>query len=250
MRCADLEQQRSDYGIQLQEAREGLAEMQGHLQALQEEGLHKEQALQDRDEQLHRASDENQKLLRSYNEKQAAFTDLDTRIKTAQAHLGKKVKENTMLRDHIDKQKMQILELQNHLNTEKSESSKLQNALDLHRKHAEKVQNMANDQAKEWQEKFFALQQQTQQDKIRISELEKIEAEYRQMYNVFSKIKTFIGASATLPQPPMSGMSGIADNAAAIDITPPSSPSSQLSAVQDSLFSSPSSPPPRKTLFE
>ncbi|MEZ5315351.1 MAG: hypothetical protein R3E91_03975 [Chlamydiales bacterium] len=121
-------------------------------------------------------------------------------IHKAQQHLGKKVKESTILQDLSERQKHQIAELQKVLNKQENELGRLQNSLDLQQMHEQKLQSMANERtqaaeslAKDWQEKYLVLQQELQEKINRLSELQKMQENYDQMVETVSSLKQILG---------------------------------------------------------
>lgn len=124
----------------------------------------------------------------------------DAEMRQAQAHLAKKVKEATILRDMAERQKEQLAELQGTVNTQKNELERLTSSLNLQQQHEQKMAEMAKERnqaaealAKEWQDKFLALQQQTQEERTELAALQKIRDEYDQMALTVANLKNILG---------------------------------------------------------
>ncbi|MCB1180908.1 MAG: hypothetical protein KDK55_02645 [Chlamydiia bacterium] len=131
----------------------------------------------------------------------------ETEIKKAQQHLAKKIKEATLLRDMVERQKMQLGQFQSNAANHKAEIERMQNSLNLQRMHEEKIQIMAKDRTqaaealvKEWQEKYFLLQQEWQSAKAQLLEFQKMKKNYEQMTTAFNSLKGFLNKTFG-PQP-------------------------------------------------
>lgn len=125
--------------------------------------------------------------------------ELEAEWKRAQQHLAKKIKEATLLRDMIERQKMQIIQIQNSAANQKIEVERMQNSLNLQRIHEEKIQAMSKERAvvaenlaKEWQEKYFHLAQESQPLRVELAELQKMRKNYEQMSGAFLALKSFL----------------------------------------------------------
>lgn len=126
--------------------------------------------------------------------------EAEAELRKAQQHLAKKVKESTILRDLADSQKIQIMELQAGIEKQTTEIERLQNSVNLQRAHDEKLQEMmkeraqaAENQTKEWENKYLALQQDLEEKKGQLIELQKLRKTYEQMASTFSSLKTILG---------------------------------------------------------
>lgn len=110
-------------------------------------------------------------------------------LRQAQQHLAKKVKEATLLRDLSERLKVQHSEQEEIVQKLKAEMDRLQNQLNLQKRHEEKLELMVD----EWQEKSRELQDQLQNNRDEILELQKVKKQYDQMSNKFSDLKSFLG---------------------------------------------------------
>jgi len=112
------------------------------------------------------------------------------------------VKETTILRDLAERQVGQIAESQGTLSKQKNELERMQNTLNLQQLHEEKLQQMAKERAqaaetltKEWQEKYLCIQQEWQENKAQLIELQKRREDYDQMAATVSNLKSILGKS-------------------------------------------------------
>jgi len=127
----------------------------------------------------------------------------ESEIHKGQQHLAKKVKESTLLRDLAERQKEQLLELQASIDQQKNQIDQMQNRLNLQQMHEEKLQAMAKERAqsaeesaKEWQNKFLSMQQDWQEQKTELVELQKMRQQYDQMASTVSNLKNILGKNA------------------------------------------------------
>lgn len=119
----------------------------------------------------------------------------EARIKVAQQHLGKKVKEATLMNEKLDEQKVQIASLQESLNHFKAKMSEMESSfekqLQEEKKQQEKLkENLGNveKQASEWKEQYLKVQ----------DNLKTLEEKQQQLQTLFTNLGHVIGAQQNL----------------------------------------------------
>ncbi|MFC2049352.1 hypothetical protein ACFLR2_01610 [Chlamydiota bacterium] len=132
----------------------------------------------------------------------------EAELRQAQQHLAKKVKETTLLQDLAESQKLQLLELHALIEKQKSELERLQNSIHLQRVQDEKMLEVEKERAralenqiKEWENKYLALQKDWEEKKGQLHELQQLRKTYEQMASTFSNLKTILGHNLDPSQP-------------------------------------------------
>lgn len=130
----------------------------------------------------------------------------DAEIRKAQQHLAKKVKENTILHDVLERQKIQNNELQKVVDKQKGEIEKMNNHLNIQRTQEEKIHVDSKEKlqaaeriTKEWQDKYVTLHQEGQGLKTQLLEMQKIKKHYEHLLSTLSSLKQFLGKTLDTP---------------------------------------------------
>ncbi len=129
-----------------------------------------------------------EKIEESYNQNLAQFQDRELRIKVAQQHLAKKVKETSVLTEQLDDARVQNSEMQNSLSQSQMKISEVQNSLELQIQHEKRLQEQLHNtikfsegQVAKWEEKYFRIYEKWQESEMRIKELKIIEDKHNHM---------------------------------------------------------------------
>lgn len=126
----------------------------------------------------------------------------ESRLKTAQQHLAKKMKEAALLSEQVDKQHVLLLELQQQYELAKTQAGHLQNNIEMYQKQEKKLQEQLHDalkatesQVAKWEEKYFKMYDKWQESEAAIRELKKFEEKHHQMQSLLTNLGTFMGSS-------------------------------------------------------
>lgn len=179
----------------------------------------------------------NKRLQESHAEKQ----DLDNRLKTAQQHLAKKVRDSSLTNERMEEQKSKINEQQNQLYLLQVKIGELKNSLVMEAEHqkrqalkeAEVLKNKEL-QIHRLEEKYFQLHEKWSQTEAELRELKKVEERFREMQSLFSNLGSFLN---TTPFKPPS---------TPLELPKPEpfpEPAKEISSVQVSFFDTPSQKP-------
>jgi chromosome segregation ATPase len=137
--------------------------------------------------------EDSQSILTRHQDEQEA------RLKVAQQHLGKKVKEVALMNEKMDDQKSQITELQASLNLLKVKMSDMQGVFEQQLQQEKKLQEQlhesvrfAEGQVIKWEEKYLKSH-----EKLKI-----LEEKQHQMQSLFASLGNVMGASSLAAQFP------------------------------------------------
>ena len=192
---------RSEYESQMQEALRSFSQKEiAHEESLERcyikmrEMAQRHAELVEEREMLYKKGEGHQKFLAKFEKEhsllqtslkntQLQYEEMEAELIQTGQLLAKKVKETTLLGDLVESQKNQIMELQ---------------ALNAQLVHSgtQAIENLT----KEWQNKYFALQAEMEEQKGQLIELQKLRTTYEQMASTFSNLKTILGS--TLEPPP------------------------------------------------
>lgn len=131
--------------------------------------------LKEKQEKEHEWDGTKMKLQSDLQAHRLRLEDVETELHQAQQHLGKKVKESTLLRDQTERQKVQLEEqgvelerLKSQRNAVKDQEDKLRSQLEM------------------WQQRADGLQDQLQEQRDEISDLHKVKKQYDQIKNALN----------------------------------------------------------------
>lgn len=144
------------------------------------------------------------RLQESFVEKQ----DLDSRLKTAQQHLAKKVRDSSVITERMEEQKAKINEQQNQLYLLQVKIGELKNSLDMEAEHQKRqtlkeaeVLKSKELQIHRLEEKYFQLHEKWSQTEAELRELKKVEERFREMQALFSNLGSFLNTTPIKPAP-------------------------------------------------
>jgi chromosome segregation ATPase len=161
--------------------------------------------VESKNEQIKSIINENQRQQRIIENLHAEISDKNSDFKLAQQHLAKKVKENTILQDFLEKKKIEALEVKNDFNRSYAKVEELENRLQLQKSHEEKLQSFVTTQIDEfkseikiWEEKHGSLQGKNNKLTQENQELLKIKSDFEQMQGLLGNLKLFMGGNVPI----------------------------------------------------
>ncbi len=177
------------------EAEQQLAELEGVLKE-QESRLHEH-------EQYVRAVDQGkQELFVECEQLKTLLEESETRLKVAQQHLAKKVKEATLLNERVEEQQASLNDLTGTVENQRNLLVQLQAHVELYQKQEKRLQEQLHEalkgtesQVSKWEEKYFCMYDKWQESEMRVSELKKFEEKHHQMQSLLANLGTFMGGS-------------------------------------------------------
>lgn len=175
-----------------------IKELEDALQKHHRELHEKELEVEENNGQILGLSQEKLRLEETLSNVTRYQEEQDARIKVAQQHLGKKVKEVTMLSEKIEEQKEQLADLQTSLEQTKAKMSEMQNSFDQQQQQEKKHQEQLHEtirfsesQIVKWEEKYLKTYE----------KLKAMEEKQQQMQNLLSNLGNVMG-SYSMPQTP------------------------------------------------
>lgn len=140
-------------------------------------------------EQLQNQQKENERVL---------LEESESRLRIAQQHLAKKVKEVTVLAGQYEELQRQYEEIKATLEVTKGRAFEMQGTIDSLKEALRSVDS----QAAKWEDKYSRLYDQFQEGELRYRELKKIEEKFVQMQLMLANISSVMGIHSPLTQPP------------------------------------------------
>lgn len=203
-----LKEEWLDLSNRLEEALEWRTETERHLQAFYQKREEEEKKLQDELELLERICQEKEYLKEEKEKMSLLLEENETRLKIAQQHLAKKVKETALLNQKIEEQQVHVTELFQLTESQKLQLLQLQSSLDLYQKQEKRLQEQLHEALKgteshvmKWEEKYFQIYDKWQESEARVRELKKFEEKHYQMQSLLVNLGSFMGTSLSSPAP-------------------------------------------------
>lgn len=129
-----------------------------------------------------------------------SFNDSESRLKVAQQHLAKKVKETALLNEKVEVQHLNLKDMTQTLDQQRNQILQLQSTVDHFQKQEKRLQDQLNEtlkssesQIKKWEEKYFHMYDKWQESENKIRDLKLIEEKYNQMQNMVANLGNFMG---------------------------------------------------------
>lgn len=179
--------------------------------------------------------------------------ETESRLKVAQQHLAKKVRETTLLSEKNEEYRVQQLELQSGLDAAKAKIIELQSNLEMEGQHQKRLQEQYQEglksfeaQALKWEEKYFQMQEKWQEAETQIREFKRVEERHAKLQQVLNHLGNLLGTPLSLPISPLD-LPHLFDQAQAeVDKS-----LTEKEPPQQLLFETPNTPKRyRETLFE
>lgn len=177
---------------------------QAEHQLIQLESLAQEQRmhLQEHTHQILSLDQDKQMLLLECQQLKNLLEDSEARLKVAQQHLAKKVKEAALLNEKLEEHHNHLIDLEQITEEQKSQLAQLQSHVDLYQKQEKRLQEQLHEalkgtesQVAKWEEKYFRMYDKWQESENRIRDLKKFEEKHQQMQSLLANLGTFMGAS-------------------------------------------------------
>ena len=167
---------------------------------------HQETQLQELKQQLQHRFQEKQSLEGERDQLKTLLEESETRLKVAQQHLAKKVKELALLSEKMEEQEANIADLLQNFETQKTQVAQLQASVDIYQRQEKRLQEQLHDalkgnesQVAKWEEKYFHMYDKWQESENKIRDLKKFEEKHLQMQSLLANIGNFMGSSLNSP---------------------------------------------------
>lgn len=132
----------------------------------------------------------------------------EARLKIAQQHLAKKVKEAAVLSEKLDEQQANLALLIQGTEEQKGQIAQLQAGLDLYQRQEKRLQEQLHESLKgnesqiaKWEEKYFRMCDKWQESENRVRELRKFEEKHLQMQSLIANLGNFMGGNLNANSP-------------------------------------------------
>ncbi len=189
-------------GERLDEAVETRVQAQGHLAELESIAKHQAIQLHELAEQLQSLQQEKQALEIESEQLRTLLEESETRLKVAQQHLAKKVKETALLTEKVEEQQINLTDFLQNIEQQKTQMAQLQASVELYQRQEKRLQEQLHDALKgtesqitKWEEKYFRMYDKWQESENKIRELKKFEEKHLQMQSLLANLGNFMGSS-------------------------------------------------------
>ncbi len=192
-------------------------------------------------------------LEESVQHTQSERTEQESRLRVAQQHLAKKVRETTLLAEKNEELRLKTVELEQSLDAARKKQLELQTNLDSEQNHQRKLGEQYQESiraieahAAKWETRYIEIQQRYQEVESRNRELRRLEEKFSKMQQALTQLGAIIGSPLALST--HEPESFISQEISEIQVLPPAAP---CATIQPSLFEAAPSPAPRmkETLF-
>lgn len=184
----------------LEETLDARVKAEYQLSELLESVKDQKELLNDQQNKLDFLTKDHESLLEEIKETHATLEETESKLKLAQQHLGKKVKETTILNEKLEEQQNYLIDSQQQLDAGKVQIIQLQNNIDMFQKQEKKLQDQLHEalkstenQVAKWEEKYFKMYDKWQESEGQIRDLKKFEERYLQMQTFLNSLGNFIG---------------------------------------------------------
>lgn len=130
------------------------------------------------------------------------LADAESRLKIAQQHLAKKVKEAAMLVEKVEEHQNDISQYLQIIENDKTQINQLQSYVENYQKQEKKLQEQLHEalkgteiQVAKWEKKYFEMYEKWQTTENQVRELKKFEEKHHQVQNLLSNLGNFMGSS-------------------------------------------------------
>ena len=130
----------------------------------------------------------------------------ESRLKVAQQHLAKKLREATILSGKNEEMHHQVINLEKELGQAKTKQLELQTTLETNIATQKRLQEQYQDtiksfesQSSKWEEKYFQMHQKWQDAEGRNRELKKLEERFIKLQNVIGSLSPLLSHSISVP---------------------------------------------------
>ncbi len=243
---ADLRRREHDLESAQTETAAAKAEKQEAERALEREKSEKKE----RDESLNSLAEQIQLIRGQLRKTQEKLEENEEKVIEAQQHLGKKVRESSLLSESVEEKHAQIIRLQEEVLESKVKVSEAHASLESEQGKAKKIQ----EQMEGLELKYFRTYEKLQEAEAEVRELKRVEEKHQQMQQLLSSLGSVMGQPVGLTQPvgmvPDSAKPPVPPvDAPTPKKKPKSKPKPKQKPIQDSLFDMPDAPPKYKNDF-
>lgn len=186
----------------LEEAIEIRTQADQHLNQLETIAANQETQLQEFAEQLQMLNQDKGELENDRCQLRTLLDESEMRLKVAQQHLAKKVKEAALLSEKLDEQHANLTDFAQTIEHQKTQLAQLQASVDLYQRQEKRLQEQLHEALKgtesqiiKWEEKYFRMYDKWQESENRIRELKKFEEKHLQMQSLLSNLGNFMGGA-------------------------------------------------------
>lgn len=191
---------------QLEDAVERRIQAEQHLVELEKMTKEQETFLHELESQLQNLLNEKRMIESDRDQLKTLLEESETRLKVAQQHLAKKVKESSLLSEKVEEQQANLSEISQNIEQYKTQIAQLQASLDLYQRQEKRLQEQLHDalkgnenQVTKWEEKYFRMYDKWQESENKIRELKKFEDKHHQMQALLANLGNFMGSSFNNP---------------------------------------------------
>lgn len=174
-----------------------------HLNQIEAMATRQKVQLQEFSQQAQTLSHEKEELETERNHLKTLLEESESRLKIAQQHLAKKVKEAALLSGKLEEEQLQLAEYSQLAEQQKREIDQLQSSIDHFQKQEKRLQDQLHEALKGWEDKYFRMYDKWQESENRVKELQKFEEKHLQMQNLLSNLGNFMGVASN-PHPAFS----------------------------------------------
>jgi len=203
-----LKEESKQINERLEEAVEARMQLEEHLDHLEAIAANQETQLQESAEQMQMLHQEKISIESERNQLRIILDECEGRLKVAQQHLAKKVKEAAILSEKAEEQQLSLNECVYAIEDQKTQVAHLQASVDFYQKQEKKIQEQLHEALKgnesqivKWEEKYFRMYDKWQESERHVRELKKFEEKHLQMQSLLVNLGNFMGGPANLPQP-------------------------------------------------
>jgi hypothetical protein len=168
--------------------------------------------LNDKEKEIIALKESFQNTHNSFQEKNLLIEDLDSRLKIAQQHLAKKVKESALLSNELNHLELRLTESERSSQDTEFHINRMESEIESLHKNEKKLQESLNEalknneiQVAKWEEKYFQMYDKLQAIEIKNQELMKVQERHLRMQallnNFGSLMHTPLAESEVLPNP-------------------------------------------------
>lgn len=186
----------------LEDAVERRAQAEQHFAQLETDRANQEKQLHDISQQLELIQQEKQALENERDQLKILVEEGETRLKVAQQHLAKKVKEAALLTEKVEEQQADLSDYLQNCEHQKMQLAQMQASVELYQRQEKRLQEQLHDALKgtegqiaKWEEKYFRMYDKWQESENKIRELKKFEEKHHQMQNLIANLGNFMGGS-------------------------------------------------------
>lgn len=186
----------------LEEAVETRQQMDEHLNQLEMIAVNQETQLQAFAEQIELLNQEKETLESEREQIKILLEESEARLKIAQQHLAKKVKEVALLSENLEEQQANLVHFSQTIEEQKTQIIQQQVSVELYQRQEKRMQEQLHEALKgtesqiaKWEEKYFRMYDKWQESEKRVQELKQFEEKHLQMQSLFANLGNFMGGT-------------------------------------------------------